>query len=351
MSYPAKPGYSKSEINRAGQSLVDAKPGTPEYKNALKIVNEWRICHAYPINTFKATLRKKVSHYREPIVAQRLKRLPTIIDKLQRYPDMNLARMQDIGGVRGIVNSVPQVKSLQKYYGDKTRLTHELVRLDDYIQDPKSDGYRGVHLVYKYNNTLARNTDADQYKGLLIELQLRTKLQHTWATAVETMGTFRGEALKSRKGSKEWLEFFALTSSAFAYVERTPLIPGHEKLSPEETYKAVAEAEKKLNVLEQIRGMATAARVIHERSIGGYYHLIILNSQTNTIRIASFPQDALEEASKAYTEEEAKATAGEKIEPVLVSVGRLKSLKAAYPNYFLDVRDFIDKVEAIIKLT
>ncbi len=351
MSYPKRPNHSKTEINRAGQSLVNNSPKTVEYQKALAIVNEWRVCHAYPISTFKSTLRKKVAGYKDPIVAQRLKRLPTIIDKLKRYPDMNLARMQDIGGIRSIVNTVKQVEELQSYYGDPTKLTHELVRLDDYIKNPKPDGYRGVHLVYRYDNTLARNEVAKDYKGLMIELQLRTKLQHTWSTAVETMGTFRGESLKSRQGSSAWLDFFALTSSAFAYVERTPLIPGYENLTPKQTYKAVSDSEKKLNVLDQIKGMATAAKVIHEGSIGGYYHLIVLNSETKMINITSFPQDRLEEASKVYAEEEAKAVAGENIEPVLVSVGRLKSLKAAYPNYFLDVRDFVEKVEAIKKLS
>jgi len=101
---------------------------------------------------------------------------------------MQLSRMQDIGGVRAVVNSIKEVRALQSEYQDTKRFTHKLARENDYILDPKTDGYRGVHLVYKYNNTLARNGLAAQYKGLAIELQIRTKLQHTWATAVETMG-------------------------------------------------------------------------------------------------------------------------------------------------------------------
>lgn len=113
---------------------------------------------------------------------------------------MRLARMQDIGGVRGVVNTIKEVRELQGQYQDTTRFTHELIRGDDYISYPKDDGYRGVHLVYRYNNTLARNGSTEQYTGLLVELQLRTKLQHTWATAVETMGTFKGKSFKSHEG-------------------------------------------------------------------------------------------------------------------------------------------------------
>ena len=42
-------------------------------------------------------------------------------------------------------------------------------------------GYRGVHLIYRYNSD--RKTE---YNTLLIEMQLRSQLQHAWATAVET---------------------------------------------------------------------------------------------------------------------------------------------------------------------
>jgi len=108
-------------------------------------------------------------------------------------------------------------------------------------------------------------------KGLLLELQLRTRLQHTWATAVETMGTFRGEALKSRQGSKEWLEFFALISSAFAHVEKTPLLPQYASLTAKETFREVARTENNLQVLEHIRGIAVAANAIHTQGAGGFY--------------------------------------------------------------------------------
>lgn len=352
MPYPRVPSYSKSAIKRAGHVLATQDVDSKEYGEALQVVNEWRVCHGYPINTFQATLRRKTASYHDVIIAQRLKRLPTIIDKLKRYPDMDLSRMQDIGGVRGIVNSIDEVRELQLQYRDTKRFSHELVREDDYITQPKSDGYRGVHLVYKYNNTLARNGLAGEYSGLKLELQLRTKVQHSWATAVETMGTFRGEALKSRQGHTEWLEFFELVSSAFAYAENTPPVPQHADLSAIETYKAVAKLEAKLRVLENIRGISIAAKAIHTSGdYGGYYNLITLQLDEHSVTIRSYKKGQLQQASEAYANEESKASKGAKIEPVLVSAGRLRSLKQAYPNYFLDVRDFARKVEDIIQVS
>lgn len=347
MSFPKVPNLSRSRINKAGETLLTSKVGTPKYIEAVEIVNSWRVCHGYPINTFKSTLRDKTKHFREPIVAQRLKRLPTMIDKLKRFPTMKLARMQDIGGVRAIVNNIDEVREIEKQYLDKKRFTHELVSHKDYILTPKLDGYRGVHLVFRYNNTLARNNLAAEYNGLLIELQLRTKLQHNWATAVETVGVFRQEALKSDRGSKEWLNFFTLAASAFAHLEKSPPASKHSRLTATQTFERLAKLAKRLDFLEHLSGISTAASVIHSNNIGGFYHLIILDPKEHTVTITSFSKDNLLNASKAYEAAELRAANGEQIEPVLVSAGRLKSLKKAYPNYFLDIREFINKIKII----
>ena len=91
---------------------------------------------------------------------------------------MNLARMQDIGGLRAVVESVSVAERVRTDYL-KSQFAHELVADTDYIAKPKASGYRGFHLVYKYSG---RDTDA--YDGLQVELQIRTKVQHAWATAV-----------------------------------------------------------------------------------------------------------------------------------------------------------------------
>ena len=261
---------------------------------------------------------------------------------------MKLARMQDIGGVRAIVNSIVDVRELEKQYVDTKRFTHQLVAHKDYILNPKPDGYRGVHLVFRYNNTLARNGIAAEYNGLLIELQFRTKLQHNWATAVETVGVFREEALKSGKGSKEWLEFFTLASSAFARLEQSPPVDEHVALSTTQIFEKLAVLVKRLDLLEHLAGISVAANAIHANKATGYYYLIILSPKQHSVTINSFAKDNLLEASKAYEQAELRAANGEQIEPVLVSAGKLKSLKQAYLNYFLDIREFIEKIKIII---
>jgi hypothetical protein len=344
MQYTNVPVESKSQINKAGKILVTGDINSPEYTSAQQLANKWRACHAYPINTFQATLRTKLKSFKgTPIVAQRLKRMPTLIDKLKRYPAMQLTTMQDIGGIRAILENVKDVYGIVGKYIDNKSFPHDFVEKYDYINSPRNDdGYRSVHLVYKYKNKVNPNFD-----GLRVEIQIRTKLQHIWATAVETMGTFLGQALKSRQGDKEWLDFFCLTSSAFSYIERTNPIPRFAHLNEEETFSEVAKMEQKLGALDKMKSFSIAIDAISERK-GYTYHLLILNSLEHTVTIKPFDRDSFEVAMEEYNKAEKEAVLGSKLEPVLVSAGPMETLKKAYPNLFLDISEFEKTLRKII---
>ncbi len=348
MSFTLVPKESKNKINKAGKTLACGSDSDLEKEfDAISLADKWRACHAYPLNTFNSTLRVRAKNFPNAIVAQRLKRMSTIIDKLKRYPAMQLTTMQDIGGVRIILDSVEDVYKIAKKYSKTGEFAHGLVREYDYIQKPRDeDGYRSLHLVYKYKNKLVPS-----YNGLLIELQIRTRLQHTWATAVETMGTFLGQALKSRQGDREWLNFFSVTSSAFAYIENTPLVPRYKNMTFEQTFKAVANANQELKVLDKIKGFTVAVNEIIKKGNsdkGWAYHLIILNSLEKRVQIKPYTRNSFEDALRDYANIESQVTSGRKIEPVLVSAGPLAMLRQAYPNFFLDISDFVNRVNDII---
>ena len=338
------PHYSKNQVNRAGEILVTPEDySLDEQKWAGLVLANWRACHGYPINTFQATLRQKLKTIdHTAIVAQRLKRAPSIIFKLQRFEGMKLARMQDIGGLRAVVESVGKVRKLEAAYRD-AHFKHILTSSKNYIDEPKEDGYRSIHLIYRYVND-----SAPSYNGLSLELQLRTRLQHAWATAVETMGTFLGQALKSGQGENQWRNFFEKAGAALAIVEKTAPVPSFENYTDDEVFAELADAESKLHVLEKLQGFAIAADKITTERGQGAYHLIILNSADRTVSIRPYPIARLEQANIDYAIIEQRTKAGETVEAVLVSAGPIDALRKAYPNYFLDTQEFVTRIARIV---
>lgn len=75
---------------------------------------------------------------------QRLKRLDTLIGKLGRERG-NVTQMQDVAGVRAVL------PSLRHVYVVRRRLLKSwvIVRERDYIAEPKSSGYRALHLIVR----------------------------------------------------------------------------------------------------------------------------------------------------------------------------------------------------------
>ena len=117
-----KSEYSKSQINEAGRHVSDFGISPEKRLEYLNIIDNWRAAHAFPMNTFAINLKHQVSNIPSAIVVQRLKRLNTILDKLQRYPTMELYRMQDLGGCRVIVPTIEDV------YWVKSKLKNSRIR-------------------------------------------------------------------------------------------------------------------------------------------------------------------------------------------------------------------------------
>lgn len=343
MNYPERK-FSKTQITKAGEILkmTEEKFNVEEQENAYLVLANWRACHTYPLNTFQATLRKKLSIIdKNAFVGQRLKRAHSIILKLRRFDTMDLARMQDIAGLRAVVLDIKKVYSLEESYRN-ARFHHKLASFKDYIKCPKKDGYRGIHMIYRYNNKRAA-----KWNGLNIELQIRTRLQHSWATAVEIMGIFLKKSLKSGMGPEEWKKFFSATSAAFAMQEGCASVPGFEGKSLSEIVNMIRELERKLQALAKLRGFSVAVENIPNVN-NRAYSLIRLDTEKRTVRIMSFTESQSEEANNAYAREEANAI-GKPIEVVLVRTKSIKSLKRAYPNYFLDSKEFVRHISNLLQ--
>lgn len=147
----ATPQFSKTRVDEAGRALVHGAASKAERSDALLIINNWRSSHSFPLNTMQMGLRRNADLVcDEPLVAQRLKRLPWIEAKL-RLQRWRLTQIQDIGGARVVLGSVAEVYRLEARYR-ASEIRHELVADDDYVLSPRSSGYRSLHLVYRYSS-------------------------------------------------------------------------------------------------------------------------------------------------------------------------------------------------------
>ena len=337
----AKPEYTKGQINLAGKKLV-GNVNQLELAEAHEVINNWRAAHNYPLNTFTVTLRRKSQEVdSECLVAQRIKRLSSIELKLKRFSTMKLAQMQDIGGCRSILNRMNQVNQLVEKY-EKSDLKHDLDAKNDYVSFPKQSGYRGVHLIYRCKYDKPNSTI---YNGQSIEIQIRTKLQHSWATAVETVGTLLKQSLKSSQGEERWLRFFVLVGSAFASIEKSPAIPN----TPTKKAELVAELKAVVAELDAINtlkmyGKALQVAMPHAKSKYRYF-LLRLEPAANNMQVLGFETKDLDKATEQYLKIEKELVDKLGAEAVLVASDSITSLNRAYPNYFLDTERFVSEVE------
>jgi putative GTP pyrophosphokinase len=218
--------FTKGEVNRAGVLLLDlrermrrnaterAVADSEEQKldKAWEVLTWWRSLHARPLSAVAANLRYHVDRSDARVrarieVTQRLKRLDTLIGKLGRERG-NVTQMQDIGGVRAVVPSLRHVyvvrRRLLKSWG--------IIRERDYIAEPKSSGYRALHLI------VGR-------MGYPIEVQLRTIGQDVWANQVEETGRQVGLDLKFGARHERLDSIFLEVAELIARFDRAELSP------------------------------------------------------------------------------------------------------------------------------
>lgn len=323
--------FSKRQIDKVGKVMRGAKPSTTEYEDALAKLNDWRELHMPIMNSYYHKCLEIAEKFSDPeiIVAARLKRMPTILDKIDRLPTMHLSQLQDVAGVRIIVRDIPELEKMSAELG---ALGPKYMK--DYIAEPKRTGYRGQHFVY-------------EEEGMLVEVQLRTQLQHLWATTVETIDFFRGTAMKTRPGAQDpWLEFFELTSSIYAIVENSPKLPQHRDMDTKETLIALQDISEKNNIFEQILTYSKT-NIINDDDIPAGVHYLILDTDVVDHRatILHYGQDEYSKAVDDYERMEDENQGN----IVLISIQGLKKAQSAYPNYFLNLKKFVEKAKLTIE--
>lgn len=362
--------YSGKQVIKAGETLLlsnlsDTDPNL--FSRSMDILSFWRFSFEDALDTaFSILVRETLPHDSEAIFAKRLKRHPSIVSKLKRFDTMKLKNMQDIGGCRVILKDekklrkvVRSLKLLPEFQNKNGKYKYK-----DYIKTPKKDGYRGYHLIGRFIDS--------QGKEKSIEIQLRTNIQHSWATALEIVDLFTGQALKSSIGEDKWKDFFSATSEQFEVIERMPLYSG---LSPQEfvskfakklsssndiqliySHKLCLYYLKDLGVIERLGAFAGSLKVIDNQlleidSKPGYILLVIDFDENNlTSTLFSDDLDGKKDAEKSYIEAEKYAAAEDGIVVALVSSSNVGGIREAYPNYFADSTNFLKYLGLLTKI-
>lgn len=241
---PPEAIFSKRAVDRGGKLLRDfySRPDQPgedgeillggfdltELTDALTKVTWWREEHAYPLSKVAVNLRYHVmmAQREKPetiAVTQRLKKRSTMLNKLLREPTMALTQMHDIGGVRARLPNLRAVNAVSR----RLKKSWTIVKTRDYVESPKDSGYRAVHHSVKRD-------------GRIVEVQLRTERQDTWANQVEDDGRNLAVGFKFGLGADDIHNYYRVMAEAFAILDRGEPLPEELQRTINERYQAVS---------------------------------------------------------------------------------------------------------------
>lgn len=332
--------YSRSKINSAGKALLAGPDTGFPYIDANLVVDDWRKLHMLPLEKLveEVTLLLKNEGVFAAFSSYRLKRMTSVIAKLKHNPGMGLGGLQDIGGARFVFEDVKSLIKAQQVISAASFNHFVLDRHPyDYVATPKESGYRSIHFAYKY---ISEDSD---YDGLRVELQIRTRLQHDWAMAVETAELISKSPLKASLGDTNWLAFFKLASAMFAKKEGMPVADTFANYTERDFCLEYAELEKNNKFLDRLQALVHAVKTTEQHSLKIGYAVLFIQFDEKRVQLRYYHADALEEATKYYSEVE-KSINESNSAVVLVSVSDMKELKEAYPSYFLNASEFVQSL-------
>lgn len=368
--------FSSADVKRASFALMSKELDSDLtlLAKTMEVLTYWRDAHVQPLFQAEQLLNKFVPMIdKDAFIAKRLKRVESIKKKLNFNKDrecgpMLLTTMQDIGGIRVVLTNHKKLYSLYKVLKNESCFKKEgnTLKINNYIDEPKKFGYRGIHLIAKFPN------EYNQQRK--IEFQIRTKLQHSWSTTLEIVDLFTGQNLKNDNGSHLWKEFFKLVSDEFYIIEN---FTGFESNQLEKIVKGYSDYlmvndanlnnclkiikfintplltanGQSISIEHQIKGYANSLKEINDQIQGQSkkveFILLRLNLYTKELNIEFFEKNEHKKASNLYSLYEQTLSKNKNWVIAFVSTNAIGGLKEAYPNYFADSEVFWSYVKLI----
>ena len=304
--------YTRGDYNRLGDRIRQNPDAIS--KEDLNMLQSLRLSYKNLLSTVFNILveeSKKIDK-RIAIPTYRVKRIESIISKLQREPKMQLSRMSDIAGCRCILQSNDKVYTLKKKLEKRLCVKH----INDYISSPKYNGYRSLHLIVSLSENDSKT----------IEIQLRCLNDHNWATLVEITDRVYGTRIKALGNDSELAEFHRLLSCAYDSNLSTERKIRIVNIANTHSYfKRISEIFSK-NYIE-VRNKWNASKL----SKNNFY--LISTDSTGSPEITSFR--TFESAEKAYFETYLDNPGNKNIVLTHIKDASFDAISLAYSNYFL----------------
>lgn len=316
---------TKGDLDRLGERIGESNRIKQE---DLDLLQQYRTTFQEPIaRVFNYLLKTARKIDKQSIVTYRIKRIDTIIEKLRRFRDnkngnMQLSRMGDIAGCRCIMTSSSEEKlyslldAIKKEYGENCKV-------NDYVLKPKDSGYRSIHIYVK---------DHESQKP--VEIQIRNKAHHNWATLVEIVDLLYGSRYKELGSSKGLGHFLLLFSKA-------------QDLTEDE-FSEMLKQERKMKVFEKMSDIIIGNYLnirlqwLKQKTRGSYY---VITAKRTGSQILSFQN--FSEAETAYYE---KYLQNKDSNIVLTHLRNpdFNQISMAYSNYVLAMHAFFDDYRVLV---
>lgn len=252
------------------------------------------------------------------IVTYRVKRINSIIEKLKRFPKAALDSFVDIAGCRCITENNENVYKIVKKLKNHPSLKISLIK--DYIQSPQPEGYQSVHLYVSLIDSPQKS----------VEIQVRSRKQHDWATLVEISDVIVKEArLKEYGEPKDLLEFHRILSFP-------------EETLTEDQRATYFDMLKKYDYVNLMHGVFIQNINLRYKWINTYSsalkNFFLIESGINfETRIDCF--QTFQEAEEAYFERFKKDSNANLVLTQIQNV-TFEQLSTAYSNYVLSAHNF-----------
>lgn len=174
---------------------LDSEPDLDEAEVINTVAHEARLEYEAELGLYEAFARSVASVLERCIEEKQIK--PQSISHRAKNPDEferkaarpmpgsaaakysdPLSQITDKAGVRVITYFLHNVDEVAEIISDEFQVVEKTIKASD---EPDRFGYTSLHFLVKYSDSRTRLAEYRRFKGLTVEIQVRTVLQHAWA--------------------------------------------------------------------------------------------------------------------------------------------------------------------------